>query len=155
MVMKLYIASIGAAYTLAILAVPRLRLLLGGSGLVLVFQVIATFFMGFGIAVQCYQIPGLVGATFGHNKGLYAAYTDAVAYALSSGVWRIIGDAVQEGNPQGGGWAYGWAGVALMLILCAILMVAFIDHYFVRKSTHCRKEGRGGGSGGYETTIFV
>jgi hypothetical protein len=41
MVMKLYIASIGAAYTLAILAVPRLRLSLGGSGLVLVFQVIS------------------------------------------------------------------------------------------------------------------
>jgi len=150
MVMKLYMASIAAAYTLALLAVPRLRILLGGSGLVLVFQVMATFVMGFGIAVQCYQIPGLVGTTFGHNKGLYAAYTDGVAYGLSSGVWRIIGDAVQEGNPQGGGWAYGWAGVALMLVLCAVLMVEFIEHYFVRTCKTSLKQG-----GGYETIIFV
>lgn len=152
MVVKLYMASIGAAYTLALLAIPRLRILLGGgsSGLVLVFQVMATFVMGFGIAVQCWQIPGLVGATFGHNKGLYAAYTDGVAYGLSSGVWRIIGDAVQEGNPQGGGWAYGWAGVALMLVLCAVLMVEFIEHYFVRTCKASLKQ-----SAGYETLIFV
>ena len=150
MVVKLYVASIAAAYTLALLAVPRLRIWLGGSGLVLVFQVMATFVMGFGIAVQCYQIPGLVGATFGHNKGLYAAYTDGVAYGLSSGVWRIIGDAVQEGNPQGGGWAYGWAGVALMLVLCAVLMVEFMEHYFVRACKTSLKQG-----GGYETIIFV
>ena len=150
MVIRLYVASIGAAYMLALLAVPRLRLLLGGSGLVLVFQVMATFVMGFGIAVQCYQIPGLVGATFGHNKGLYAAYTDGVAYGLSSRVWKIIGGAVQEGNPQGGGWAYGWAGVALMLVLSGVLMVEFIEHYFVRtcKTTLKQKDG-------YETIIFV
>lgn len=150
MVMKLYIASIAAAYALALLAIPRLRILLS-SQLVIVFQVMATFVMGFGIAVQCYQIPGLVGATFGHNKGLYAAYTDGVAYGLSSGVWRIIGDAVQEGNPQGGGWAYGWAGVALMLVLCAVLMVEFIEHYFVRTCKTTLKQG----GDGYETLIFV
>ena len=135
---------------LAVLAIPRLRQLLGASGMVLVFQVMATFMMGFGIAVQCYQIPGIVGATFGHSKGLYAAYTDGVAYGLSSGVWRLVGDAVQEGNPQGGGWAYGWAAVALMVVLCAVLMVEFMEHYFVRSCRSSVKQGRG-----YETIIFV
>lgn len=150
MVSKLYLITIGACYILAFLAVPRLRLLLGASGMVLVFQVMATFMMGFGIAVQCYQIPGIVGATFGHNKGLYAAYTDGVAYGLSSGVWRLVGDAVQEGNPQGDGWAYGWAAVALMVVLCAVLMVEFMEHYFVRTCRSSAKQG-----GGYETIIFV
>jgi sugar phosphate permease len=150
MVSKLYLMSIGACYVLALLAVPRLRLLLGASGMVLVFQIMATFVMGFGVAVQCYQIPGIVGATFGHNKGLYAAYTDGVAYGLSSGVWRIVGDAVQEGNPQGGGWAYGWAGVALMVVVGAVLMVEFMEHYFVRTCQSSAKQG-----GGYETIIFV
>ena len=150
MVSKLYMMAIASCYMLALLAVPRLRLFLGASGMILVFQVMATFVMGFGIAVQCYQIPALVGATFGHNKGLYAAYTDGVAYGLSSGVWRIVGDAVQEGNPQGTGWVYGWAAVALMLVLCAVLMVEFMEHYFVRTCHSSLKQG-----GGYETIIFV
>lgn len=154
MVSKLYMLTIGACYMLSLLSIPRLRVFLGATGMILVFQVISTVIstvcMGFGIAVQCYQIPGLVGAAFGHNKGLYAAYTDGVAYGLSSGVWRIVGNAVQEGNPQGGGWAYGWAGVALMLVLCAVLMVEFMEHYFVRTCRSSTKQG-----GGYETIIFV
>jgi peptidoglycan/LPS O-acetylase OafA/YrhL len=65
-------------------------------------------------------------------------------------VWRLVGDAVQEGNPQGGGWAYGWAAVALVVVLCAVLMVEFMEHYFVRT---CRSSAKHGG--GYETIIFV
>jgi len=39
---------------------------------------------------------------------------------------------VEEGNATGSGWAYGWAAVALLVIFCGILMVEFMEHYFVR-----------------------
>ena len=109
----------------------------------------AVLVAGFGVAVQCYHIPGLVSMTFGHNKGLYAAYTDGIAYGLGSLVWRVVGNAVKEGNPQGGGWAYGWAAVALIVVLCAVLMVEFMEHYFVFRTNRDRPKG------GYETIIFV
>lgn len=151
MVARLYMATIGSCYVLALLALPRLRLAVNAPGLILAFQVMTTIVMGFGVAVQYSQIPGLVGATFGHNKGLYAAYTDGVACGLSFLVWKIVGDAVQEGNPEGGGWAYGWAAVALLVILCGVLMVEFMEFYFVRasKSTGQRQPS------GLDTIIFV
>ena len=103
--------------------------------------------MGFSIAVQLYHIPSLVGATFGVDKGLYAGYTDGLSYALSSLVWRFVGNSVQN-DESGVGWAYGWAAVALMLIVSAIFMTEFMEHYFVRPQAGSRK-------GGYETIIFA
>jgi len=149
MVSRMYMLAIAACYLLAFLAIPKVRWLLGSPGIVLILQVMAVLAAGFGVAVQCYHIPGLVSMTFGHNKGLYAAYTDGIAYGLGSVVWRIVGNAVKEGNPQGGGWAYGWAAVALILVLCAVLMVEFMEHYFVFRTNRDRPRG------GYETIIFV
>jgi MFS family permease len=105
---------------------------------------VAVALAGFGVAVQFYHIPSLVGATFGCDKGLFAAYTDGVAYGLASLVWGIIADSLRNGTTDGSGWAYGWAAVALLLILSAILMVEFMEHYFCRR----RHEGS------YETIIF-
>jgi MFS family permease len=146
LVSRLYIITIAACYMLAILAIPRLRYILEPD-LLLFFQVFASFVMSFGIAVMFYHIPGLVGAAFGNNKGLFSAYTDGVAYLLSSIVWRVVASAVEGGDPNSAGWAYGWAAVALLIVLCAILMVEFMEHYFVRAS------GRHHGS--YETIIFA
>jgi sugar phosphate permease len=147
LVTKLYLSTIASCYILAILAIPRLRTTLNAPSLVLIFQVMATFAMGFSIAVQLCQIPSLVGATFGCDKGMYAGYTDGVAYALSSMVWRIVGNSVQGDGFNGAGWAYGWAAVALMLIISAIFMVEFMEHYFVRPGA--RTTGR------YETIMFA
>jgi hypothetical protein len=58
----------------------------------------------------------------------------------------FVAGAVQ-GNQDGGGWAYGWATVALLIIMCSILMVEFMEHYFVRPS--------GKHHGTYETIIFA
>jgi hypothetical protein len=58
-----------------------------------------------------------------------------------------VAGAVGNGNADGGGWAYGWAAVALMVVLCAILMVEFMEHFFVRTSGHYH--------GTYETIIFA
>ena len=102
--------------------------------------------MGFSIAVQLYHIPSLVGATFGVDKGLYAGYTDGLSYALSSLVWRFVGNSVQN-DESGVGWAYGWAAVALMLIVSAIFMTEFMEHYFVRPGTRT--------AAGYETIMFA
>ena len=146
LVTKLYISTIASCYVLAILAIPWLRTTLNAPSLVLIFQVMATFVMGFSIAVQLYQIPALVGATFGADKGLYAGYTDGFAYALSSLVWRIVGNSVQR-DESGVGWAYGWAAVALILIVSAIFMVEFMEHYFVRPGART--------AGGYETIMFA
>lgn len=146
LVSRLYMITIAACYSLALLAIPGVRNAIDTPDLVLFVQVVASFVMGFGIAVMYYQIPGLVGAAFGNNKGLFSAYTDGVAYGIASIVWRIVGNSVESGN-QGGGWAYGWAAVALLIILCSILMLEFMEHYFVRKS--------GRHHGNYETLLFA
>lgn len=147
LVSRLYRITIGACYSLAILAIPALRRFVDSPELILFFQIASSFVMGFGIAVMSSMIPGLVGSAFANHKGFYTAYTDGVAYGLSSIVWRIVGNAVENGAPDGGGWAYGWAAVALLIILCSILMVEFMEHYFVRPS------GRHHGT--YETIIFA
>ena len=146
LVSRLYMITIGACYSLAILAIPWLRYVVDTPGLILFFQVAAAFVMGFGIAVMFSLIPGLVGSAFGNHKGLFAAYTDGVAYGIASFVWKIVANAI-EGNSNGGGWAYGWAAVALLIVLCSILMVEFMEHYFVRAS------GRHHGT--YETILFA
>jgi len=153
---KLYLLTVVSCYLLGLLAIPRLRVLVGEPGLILCMQVIVTFFMGLGIAVQSY-IPGLVGATNGKSKGLFCSYTDGVAYAVSSWVWKVVSNAVHSGNSEGGGWAYGWAAVALLEILCAVVMVEFMDHYFARRGAAMNEQGNREkvDEGGYETILFM
>mmetsp|Transcript_3485 Transcript_3485/g.7691 ORF Transcript_3485/g.7691 Transcript_3485/m.7691 type:complete len:838 (+) Transcript_3485:64-2577(+) len=131
MIAFFYCLSICMCYMLSFFAMPFVRRALHLPVLVLILQVLATLGLGFGVAVQYYHIPAIVGATFGKNRGLYTAYTDGIAALVSSIVWRIVGGAVEEGNPQGGGWAYGWAVVALLLVFCGTLMVKIIELYFV------------------------
>jgi MFS family permease len=131
MIAFLYCFAICMCYMLSFFAVPFVRRALRLPVLVLIFQVLATLGLGFGIAVQYYHIPPIVSATYGKNRGLYTAYTEGIAGLLSSIVWRIVGGAVEEGNPQVGGWAYGWAAIALLLVFCGTLMVTIVEIYFV------------------------
>jgi len=147
LVTRLYIITIIACYSLAILAIPRLRYLVNSPELILFLQIVSSLCMGFGISVMYSLIPGLVGAAFGRHRGSYIAYTDGVAFGVSSIIWRIVANAVGNGDSDGGGWAYGWAAVALLIVLCAILMVEFMEHYFVR--------AHGKHNGYYETIIFA
>jgi len=132
MVANLYMMTVAMCYTLSFLAIPFVRRALHSVTLVAILQMIAAFLMGAGVAVQVYCIPAIVGCTFGINKGIYAAYTDGVACIISSWVWSVVGGAVEEGNPQGSGWVYGWAGIALLVVLAGLLMVEFVEHYFCR-----------------------
>lgn len=144
LVSRLYLLSIIACYALALLAVPVINR--ASPDLMRIFQIMAVVAAGFGISVPLYHIPSIVGATFGCDKGLFAAYTDGVGYGLSSLVWGVIvGDSLKSHHEDGVGWAYSWAAVALLLILSSILMVEFIEHYFCRN--------RSGGN--YETIIFA
>ncbi|GKZ00326.1 hypothetical protein MPSEU_000985500 [Mayamaea pseudoterrestris] len=145
LVSKLYLVTIVACYVLALLAIPAVRRVLNEPGMVTVFQTLAVVAAGFGIAVQFYHIPSLVGATFGRDKGLFSAYTDGFAYGVASILWHIVGHVVSHGNPEGGGWAYGWAAVALLMIPSSLLMVEFMEHFF------CRPRHKGS----YETIIFA
>jgi MFS family permease len=128
LIIRLYALSICACYLLAAFSIPMVKQLIGDPGLILSFQLTSTFFMGFGGAVQP-MIPGIIGGSFGKNKGLFSAYTDGIAYGLSSLVWRVVGGAVHGGDS--GGWAYGWAAVALIVIICAFMMVEFFENFFV------------------------
>jgi len=133
MIAKLYLLTVIMCYSLAFLAIPFVRTTIIKSPSVVAFlQAIATFFMGAGVAVQVYCIPGIVSATFGANKAMYTSYTDGVACIVSSIVWNIVGNAVEEGNAEGSGWAYGWAAVALLVVLAGFLMVEFVEYYFCR-----------------------
>ena len=136
MIAFFYCLSICSCYMLSFLAMPFVRRALHLPVLVLILQVLTTLGLGFGVAVQYYHIPAIVGATYGQNRGLYTAYTDGVAALVSSIVWRIVGGAVEEGNPQGGGWAYGWAAVALLLVFCGTLMIKMVELYFVGGGWH-------------------
>jgi len=135
MITNLYVLAITMCYTLSFLALPFIRKGIRSSTLVALLQVTASFCMGAGVAVQVYCIPAIVQQSFGANKGLYLSYTDGVACIVSSMVWRIVGNAVEEGNPQGTGWFYGWAAVALLVILAGLLMVQFVEHYFCRENS--------------------
>jgi MFS family permease len=141
LVSRLYLALIAACYTLAFLAIPTVQFLLASPELVTIFQVMAIFVAGFGLAVPCFHVPSLVGATFGCDKGLYAAYTDGVAYGISYFVWKLVGSQME--SPMG--WAYGWAAVALLVVIAALLMVEFMEFYFCRP--------RAGGQ--YETILLA
>eukprot|EP00977_Amphora_coffeiformis_P004914 scaffold1049_cov168-Amphora_coffeaeformis.AAC.8 len=132
LVSKLYMVSIVSCYILAILSVPIVRNAMAAPDLVATFQVMAIAIAGFGIAVQFYHIPSLVCATFGCDKALAVSYVDGVACAVSAVVWNFVGDTVHKGGPHGGGWAYGWAAVALFLLVTSVLMVEFMEHYFCR-----------------------
>ena len=131
MIAFFYCLSICSCYMLSFLAMPFVRRALHLPVLVLILQVLTTIGLGFGVAVQYYHIPAIVAATYGKNRGLYTAYTDGVAAFVSSVVWRIVGGAVEEGNPEVGGWAYGWAAIALLLVFCGTLMIKMVELYFV------------------------
>lgn len=148
-VSRLYMLTIASCYTLAIFGIPSLHKVMDAPGLVLFFQIFASFCMSLGISVMFYQIPGLVASTFGNHKGLFSSYVDGVGYGLASVVWKIVASTVSA-DTTGAGWAYGWAAVALLLILCAILMVEFMEHYFVRPSRRQQE-----GFGAYETIILA
>ena len=155
LISKLYVLTITSCYLLGLLAIPRLRTMVGEPGFILCLQVIVTFFLGVGVAVQS-NIPGLVGVTYGKSKGLFCSYTDGVAYAVSSWVWKVVSNAVHNGNPEGGGWAYGWATVALLEILCGIVMVEFMEQYFgTQAATNKEPDSVVEVDNGYETILFL
>ena len=131
MIAFLYCLAICMCYLLSFLAMPFIRRALHLPEIVFILQVIVSMGLGAGVAVQYYHIPVIVGATYGHNRGLYQAYTDGVAALVSSVMWRIVGRAVAEGDAESYGWAYGWAAVALVLILCGTLMVGIMEVYFI------------------------
>jgi MFS family permease len=150
MVSRLYLASVLACYALSVFAIPLLHET--APEFFCILQVMAVITAGFGIAIPCYHIPSVVGAvTFGCDKGLFAAYTDGVAYGIASAVWRFVGRAVTSNENSSVGWAYGWAAVALLLVLSAILMVEFMEHYF------CRPQIRHSGANArkYETILLA
>jgi hypothetical protein len=50
-------------------------------------------------------------------------------------LWQWVSRAMWRGHDTsvdnaGGVWAYAWAAVALLLLLSAILMVEFMQHFF-------------------------
>jgi hypothetical protein len=142
---RLYLLTIVSLYILALLGIPSIRTLVH-SKILLRLQLVSITMIGFGIAVQCYHIPSIVGAmTFTKSyQGIFASYVDGVAYGLSSFVWRIVGNTVHPississsaattTTATKSGWAYGWAAVALLVVLSAILMIEFIEHYMCRR----------------------
>jgi MFS family permease len=139
-IQRKYMMSIVMCYILSLLAIPTTRALLHSQFLVTLLQIVSTFLMGAGVAVQLYCIPAIVGTNFGANKGLYFSYTDGVAYLVGSMVWVLVAGAVAEGNPKGSGWAYGWAAIAILVILAGWLMVEFVGRYFSHEESIARRE---------------
>jgi hypothetical protein len=124
LVARLYLLSIVSCYILCLTSIPVVRHVLADDALLALLQRTTMFTAAFGIAVQYYHIPPLVGATFGCDKGLFLAYTDGVASALAAGIWCY---GMPE-SPETNG-AYAWAAVALGLMLSAVVMMEFLHHF--------------------------
>jgi hypothetical protein len=103
--------------------------------LIAAFQGICILLASFGMAVPFYHIPSLVGASYS-EKGLFLAYTDGVAYATASFIWKLVG--------YTSGWSYAWAMVALWVLVSGIVMHEFLEHYFCRPNR-----------GNYETILLA
>jgi len=144
LVSKLYLTMIVSCYVLAALAVPSVGHAL--DDLTLVLQVLALFMLGFGTSVPYYHLPSLVSANFPQHKALFLSLTEGVAYGIAGWLWKIVGRIVAASDD---GWAYGWACVALLLILTAVLMVEFLEHFY------CRPQQTGPDGGVYETIVFA
>ena len=132
-ILRWYGVTIVCCYALSFLGVYRVRALLWSlisERVVLWLQLLFTFLMGCCIAVQYYTIPAIVATVFGKEKGMYASYTDGVACLVTALVWKCVGSMVQKGNPQLSGWSYGWAFVAIVMIVSALIMMEFLDYYF-------------------------
>lgn len=131
-ILRWYGITIICCYALSLLGVYHIRVMLGqiSDRVVLWLQLLITFLMGSCIAVQYYTIPAIVATVFGKERGMYASYTDGVACAVTSLVWKGVGTMVQRGNPQISGWSYGWAAVAIVMIVSALIMMEFLDYYF-------------------------
>ena len=139
LVMTQYIGTVFMCYTLSILSIPWVQKLIQSSAIIRILQVCATFCMGVCIAVPYYHITPIVAAQFGKEKGMYSSYTEGVSFLVSSMVWKGVGGAVERGNPMGNGWAYGWAFIALLVIVSGVIMVEFMDHYFCRRGAWNRR----------------
>ncbi|KAL7576408.1 hypothetical protein ACA910_018213 [Epithemia clementina (nom. ined.)] len=145
LVSKLYLTMIFACYCLAFLALPSVATFL--DDLLLFLQVSALFVLGVGISVPYYHLPSLVSANFPQHKALFLSLTEGVAYGITGWLWNVVGKIVAAGED---GWCYGWACVALLLILTAFVMVEFLEHYYCR-----HEQASAGGSALYETIVFA
>jgi hypothetical protein len=122
---RLYILSIVSCYMLCLTSIPAVRHFVTDDVLVSLLQRTAMFLAAFGIAVQYYHIPPLVGATYGCDKGLFLAYTDGLASALAASIWCYRMPELKDANG-----AYAWAAVALGLMVSAVVMMEFLHHFF-------------------------
>ena len=119
MVSRLFTLSVVACYVLAFTAI------LPESELRTIVQVMAVFAAAFGVAIPAYQIPSLVGTSFGSNQGLFLAYLDGVGYIGASITWKVL-------RPDVVGWGFAWSAVAPLVLIAGVWMVEFMEHYFCR-----------------------
>jgi len=140
-IVLLYASTVVCCYALAILGIDKVRNFFHNEKFVMTLQILITFCMGASISVQYHTIPAIVATMFENEKGMYASYTDGVACTMTAIIWKIIGNMVQRADSQKSGWAYGWAVIAVLVVISAVVMVEFLDYYFCfgKKSVHPSK----------------
>uniref|UniRef100_A0A7S1FZF3 Major facilitator superfamily (MFS) profile domain-containing protein n=1 Tax=Corethron hystrix TaxID=216773 RepID=A0A7S1FZF3_9STRA len=143
-VVGLYIVAGLASFGLAVLALPFVRTKLTdflekicfpslSTHAITILQLVHTFFMGVANSINYYQIPSLLAATYGVNKGLCNSLFEAVAYALSAILWVLVGFAVESGGADFLGWTYGWTIVTVIITISGIVMVKFINLFYIER----------------------
>ena len=160
---RLYAVAVVACYVLALLAIPIVVESVPPD-LLSLGQVVAVAVAGAAVAVPCYHIPSLVAQQQQqqrshqhsqqqqqqqqppHDRGLFLAYTDGIAYGLASLVWKFLSGRIASNSPTG--WAYSWAVVALLLLVAGVAMTEFMEHYFCAKTRRYR-------GGTYETILLA
>ena len=173
---RLYAVAVAACYVLAGLAVPVVVQSLP-SQVVALGQVLAVTVASAAVAVPCFHIPSLVAAQQQqqqqHDRGLFLAYTDGVAYGLASLVWKFLSGRLARSDGTStnsssstattatttasdtSGWAYGWAAVALLLLVAGVTMTEFMEHYFCSAAAVRNRRQRQYRGGTYETILLA
>ena len=135
MIRKLYTIAVSMCLVLSLCAIPAVRNSLNPT-ICWMIQIGACFMLTASLAVQYYHIPAIVSSTFGKNRGIYMSYTDGVSYGISSFLFRVLGRVVQGGKPEGYGWTFCWADVALVIFATGAIMVHFMHIFFFKGKTH-------------------
>ncbi len=115
-IIKRQCGAIFSALSIAILANETVILILGKK-VVATAITMASCLMTASLSIQFYQFPSKFAQTFGDDKAVCVAFTDALAYFLTSPIWAIVNSIALSARFGSNGWSVAWILVSVMFAI--------------------------------------